>query len=302
MPPFGHMMARQYTLKDGLSGMLVEDICQDRRGLLWIATADGGVSRFDGEAFENFQLSDGLPHLTVMTGVLTGDGIGRFADGRCVDCTTEIGGRPIGRVHDMVTDSTGTIWLATRDRGITSLDGRCLSPVFDKGGVHHWAWKLAQDTSGHLWIASRHRREEAVVGRYDPRSQHLDLIEVTAPFEVAKIVIPGIRHVRLDDKGWLWMARRGVLVYDGQEWHPFPARSAAGNSENTRLTYEDREGNIWVGLYGGGLVFCRLDRVQRYTQADGLPHQPERLRSRMRAHGLVRAKKPSKPCEGRDPV
>ncbi len=108
MPPFGHMMARQYTLKDGLSGMLVEDICQDRRGLLWIATADGGVSRFDGEAFENFQLSDGLPHLTVMTGVLTGDGIGRFTDGRCVDCTTEIGGRPIGRVHDMVTDSTGT--------------------------------------------------------------------------------------------------------------------------------------------------------------------------------------------------
>ena len=30
--------------------------------------------------------------------------------------------------------------------------------------------------------------------------------------------------------------------------------------------------------------------------------KPERLRSRMRAHGLVRAKKPSKPCEGRDPV
>ncbi len=45
--------------------MLIEDVHQDRRGLLWIATAGGGVSRFDGEAFENFQLSDGLPSLTV---------------------------------------------------------------------------------------------------------------------------------------------------------------------------------------------------------------------------------------------
>ena len=318
------MKARQYTLQDGLAGMLVEDICQDRRGLLWIATADGGVSRFDGETFESFRLSDGLPHLTVMTiaedvegrlwfgtlggglaafdgpgfqvyttadglpsneiiglqpqadgsiSVLTGAGIGRFADGECVDSTTEIGGRPIGRVHDMVTDSTGTTWLATRDRGIISLDGRCLSPVFAEGGTHHWVWQLAQDTSGHLWIASRHRKEEAVVGRYDPRSQHLDWIEVTTPLEAANIVIPGIRHVRLDDKGWLWMARRGVLVYDGQEWHPFTARCPDADFENARLTYEDREGNIWVGRYGGGLVFCPLAGVQGYGNADGLVHQ-----------------------------
>ena len=41
--------------------MRIEDIHQDRRGLLWIATADGGVSRFDGEAFESFRLLDGCP-------------------------------------------------------------------------------------------------------------------------------------------------------------------------------------------------------------------------------------------------
>ena len=326
--PFTYTGARQYTLQDGLAGMLIEDVHQDRRGLLWIATADGGVSRFDGEAFQGFRLSDRLPHLTVMTiaedvegrlwfgtlggglaafdgrgvqvyttehglpsdeilglrpqadgsmGVLTGAGLGRFADGECVDCTTEIGGRPVGRVHDMVTDSTGTTLLATRDRGIISLDGRCLSPCFEEGGAYHSARKLARDASGHLWIASRHRREEAVVGRYDPRSRHLDWIEVTAPFEVARIVRPGIRHLRLDDKGRLWMVRRGVLVYDGREWHPFSARFPDADFWNTRLTYEDREGNIWVGSHGGGLVFCQVDRVRGYTQADGLPHH--RVRS-----------------------
>ena len=318
-----HTRARQYTLKDGLAGMLIEDIYQDRRGLLWIATADGGVSRFDGEAFENFRPSDGLPDFAVMTiaedadgrlwfgtlggglalfdgrgfevyttehglpsneilglqpqadgsmRLLTGAGIGRFAGGACMECTTHIGGEPFGRVHDLVTDCEGTTWLATRTLGVISLDGRCMGPVFAEGGACNWAWKFAQDTSGYLWIASRHRNKESVVGRYDPRRQRLDMIDVDAPSEVAEIVAPGIRHLRLDARGRLWMARRGVLVYDGREWQSFSARFPDADFRNVRLTYEDREGNIWVGSYRSGLVFCHRPCVRRYTEADGLPH------------------------------
>ncbi len=323
MASLAHMGARHYTLGDGLAGMRVEDLCQDRRGQLWIATADGGVSRFDGEVFESFGLSHGLPHLMVMgiaedavgrmwfgtfggglaafdgrefqvyttehglpsneimglqpqadgsMDVLTGAGVGRFDGERCVECTTEIGGRPTGRVHDMVTDSAGTTWLAARALGIISLDGRCLSPVFAPGGAHHWAWKLARDPSGHLWIASRHRSGEAVVGRYDPRSEHLDFVEVRDPSEAARIVKPGIRHVRVDGRGRLWIARRGVLVYDGREWHPLSRGMPGVSFANTRLTYEDREGNVWAGSWGGGLVLCCRGGVRRYTETDGLPH------------------------------
>ena len=40
---------------------------------------------------------------------------------------------------------------------------------------------------------------------------------------------------------------------------------------DTRLTYEDREGNIWVGLWGGGLVLCDPVSTRLYSEADGLP-------------------------------
>ncbi|MCE2448592.1 MAG: hypothetical protein J4F35_09470 [Candidatus Latescibacteria bacterium] len=63
---FEHVLSSQYTVFDGLAGMHVEDIYQDRQGFLWIATADGGVSRFDSAHFDNFGLKDGLPNLTVM--------------------------------------------------------------------------------------------------------------------------------------------------------------------------------------------------------------------------------------------
>ena len=60
---FDHILGQHYTVFDGLAGMHVEDIYQDRRGLLWVAT----VSRFDGVHFDTFGLSNGMPHLTVMT-------------------------------------------------------------------------------------------------------------------------------------------------------------------------------------------------------------------------------------------
>ena len=134
-----------------------------------------------------------------------------------------------------------------------------------------WAWKFAPDASGGLWIGFRYVGSEAVVGRYDPERQQLDLIEVDHEVERGQVVEHGTRHVRRDDRGWLWMSRRGVLVYDGQDWHPFSARLQGTHFSDTRLTYEDREGNIWIGLWGGGLLFCDPVSVQLYTEADGLP-------------------------------
>ena len=158
---------QRYTLSDGLGGMRVEDVYLDRRGLLWIAAADGGVSRFDGTRFETFGTADGLPHPTVLAiaedgdgrlwfgtlggglacfergafrvysteqglpsnevrglqlqddgslRVLTGAGVGWFADGRCRRSTTEIGGRPLGRVHDMATPAMGA-WDGSTEIG-----------------------------------------------------------------------------------------------------------------------------------------------------------------------------------------
>ena len=319
----GHVLGHRYTVADGLAGMQVEAIYQDRQGLLWIATADGGVSRFDGACFDTFGRADGIPHLTVMAiaedederllfgtlggglaaydgrsfqvytiedglpcndilglqpqsdgtmRILTGNGVGWFSEGRVVESLTAIGDQPIGRVYDMATDAAGTTWLATLHQGIISLAGQRISMDFRVGtGERHWAWKLAEDASGHLWLAFHYIGSEAVIGRYDPQHQQLELIDVGTELEGREVVRHGMRDVRLDERGWLWVARRGVLVYDGQDWRSFSVGLPGFPFADTRLTYEDREGNIWVGLWGGGLVFCDPVRVQRYAEADGLP-------------------------------
>ena len=318
---FEHVLSSQYTVFDGLAGMHVEDIYQDRQGFLWIATADGGVSRFDSARFDTFGLKDGLPNLTVMAIaedadgrllfgtfgggiaaydgrgfqvyttehglpsneilglqaqpdgsilVLTSAGVAWFAEGRCVKCITDVGGQPLGRVYDMATDVGGTTWLAAW-RGVISLDGQRMG-FGDRAS--QWPWKFAQDPSGHLWISFHYTGTEVLIGRYDPRDQHLECINVGKGDE--GVVNHGTRHVRADERGWLWLTHRGVMVHDGQEWHPFSASLPDIDFSATRLTYEDREGNIWIGLWGGGLIFCNPASIRRYTEADGLPDREVR--------------------------
>ena len=313
---FEHVLSSQYTVFDGLAGMHVEDIYQDRQGFLWIATADGGVSRFDSARFDTFGLKDGLPNLTVMAiaeeedgrllfgtlggglaaydgrgfavyttehglpsnevvglqaqpdgsiVVLTSAGVAWFAEGRCIRSITDVGGQPLGRVYDMATDAAGTTWLATL-RGVISLDGQYMG-IGEEAG--QWPWKFAQDPSGYLWISFHYTGTEVLIGRYDPRDQHLACINVGKGDE--GVVSHGTRHVRADERGWLWLTHRGVMVHDGQEWHSFSASLLDVDFSATRLSYEDREGNIWIGLWGGGLIFCDSTSIRCYTEADGLP-------------------------------
>ncbi len=48
-----------YGIKEGLSHRQVNDVLEDRRGYIWVATASG-LNRFDGYSFCVFGREDGL--------------------------------------------------------------------------------------------------------------------------------------------------------------------------------------------------------------------------------------------------
>lgn len=51
---------QHYDISNGLSGLTVYKIVQDKNGFIWFAT-ETGLSRFDGSHFKNFSTADGLP-------------------------------------------------------------------------------------------------------------------------------------------------------------------------------------------------------------------------------------------------
>ena len=57
-PGRGHW--RKYDVTDGLAGLDVRCLLQDREGYLWIGTHGSGLSRYDGQRFETITTREGL--------------------------------------------------------------------------------------------------------------------------------------------------------------------------------------------------------------------------------------------------
>ncbi len=321
---FRHVLWQHYTVFDGLAGMQVEDICQDQRGFVWIATADGGVSRFDGVHFDNLTVANGLPHPTVMAIaeaedgglwlgtlgggvavydgrrcrvygtaeglpatevlglrrlpdnnmlVLTAGGMARFEGDRCVETVTQAGGQPTGWVYDAVLDRTGALWLASRERVLVDLQGRRLSLDGPEGeALPASPWKLAEDAQGRIWIADRHAGAGLGVYCYDPCLGRLERMAggdalMEGPSR------QGVRHLRVDGRGRVWLAHRGVAFLDGQDWECLALPAEAGLISDTRLTCEDREGNVWVGFWGSGIACGDPLSLRCFDESSGLPDQ-----------------------------
>ncbi len=77
-----------YREADGLPSGYIEGAMEDSRGYLWLATF-GGISRFDGKSFVNYDIKEGLPN--------------KYCD-------------------ELMEDKKGRIWIATR-RGLSMFDG-----------------------------------------------------------------------------------------------------------------------------------------------------------------------------------
>lgn len=311
-----------YTVLDGLAGMRVEDLLQDDEGFIWVATADGGVSRFDGRHFDNLTESDGLPYPTVMAiaqcrpgelvfgtmgagvafwrdgtfrtlgvqeglpsddvlgmrtlgedrlAVATTAGLAIISEGRLCSSMTTLGGKPMGRIYDILEDSTGRLWFATLDHGVVDADGTPMPAHGPEGPVAiRCPWQMAPDRDGCIWIATQYAGRQVLVYRYDPTLEVAEAILAPEPPAGTQSVKQGVRHVRLDRRGRVWLAYRGVWVHEHGSWRRV---GSAVNLSDTRLTYEDLEGNLWVGLWGGGLASLDPAGLERWGTEDGLPDQ-----------------------------
>ncbi len=56
----GQLSAQHITMANGLPSNVVYDVYEDSKGFIWFCT-DQGISRYDGSAFYNYSIKDGIP-------------------------------------------------------------------------------------------------------------------------------------------------------------------------------------------------------------------------------------------------
>ncbi|MDY7093877.1 MAG: two-component regulator propeller domain-containing protein [Acidobacteriota bacterium] len=233
-----------YSVEDGLGQSVVRDMLEDSRGYLWLATAGGGVSRWDGTAFLSFDTTDGLPN---------------------------------GRVSAVLEDHQGHLWFGT-EGGLASYDGQRIALVPETQGLD--ILSLFEDSSGTLWIGTaqgslmRYQGEELlevpVRVPEEGSSEENSTEEGSGTTTGEPLETGGIGALTTDRQGTLWVgSQRGLWRVQDERLEP--AAPELGPKSISSL-FLDSQGSLWAGLDDGGVARrSGADGFLLLDAADGFP-------------------------------
>jgi PAS domain S-box-containing protein len=296
--PQSSIVARHYTVKDGLPGS-VSSVRQASDGTLWIGTSVG-LSRFvrgqneAGGRFQTYTEANGISQVTALCedrdhnlwiGTLSKGAMRLAASGFVTYNEADGLGRirpEAARVSSIFENQAHELCILTSDKDSISKfeSGRFTAvPLTLPRGMSYWGWGwyqlMFQDHSGEWWMTTG----QGLV-RY-PRLTNLRQITRAHPKAIYKMQdgLPTNDIFRLyqDTRGDIWIGTMGnanqVLARREQATGTFHRYSQAdGIPDHAPTAFcDDGAGNVWIGFYHGGLVRYSGGRFTPFTVSDGVP-------------------------------
>jgi signal transduction histidine kinase/ligand-binding sensor domain-containing protein len=255
-----------WKIRDGFVKGLISSIAQTPDGYLWLGT-EFGLIRFDGVKRVPWQppTDQHLPSsliiklLTARDGTLwigTRTGLASWKDGKLIDYPALTGFTIVG----LLEDRDGSIWAGSislpngRLCQIQKASVRCFSTLGDRDAR---VFGLHQDGRGNLWIGSLKG-----LWRWQPPASEFYPIPDQPD---------GIQGMAEDENGALLIASKGgVRRLEGgkaQVAYSFPA---AIRELSALRMLRDRDGGLWIGTIGGGIVHIHGGRTDVFSASDGL--------------------------------
>ena len=251
--------SRPWETEDGLPDNTVSGIAQTPDGFLWVATF-GGLERFDGVQFEDFQPArlPGVPNRVVQA--LFEDHLGRLWLGMnrgpvvCVEpdsahVYTEKEGMPDRHIINFCEDSQGAIWVGYGTGGGSRISSDGTITVLGAASgllMSEDSW-MATDAGGRVWCASGNR-----VGIFEGNE-----------FHVLRVLRSRITRIGAARRGGVWVCngRRFLKCDESGNLQEIARLPVAGPIEPS-VVFEDRKGAVWIGTMAHGLFRCDGDSIE----------------------------------------
>ena len=266
-------------LDPSVHALPLETLAADALGNLWVGTNGGGAVRISGSGFSSFSEREGLA---------------------------------VRKVWAVFEDRKGDLMAVTKDEdhyALNRFDGYRFHPIRPNaalGIAFGWSWSqiVVHSRSGDWWLATG-----SGLLRY--RNQLQAAPSLLGP--QAGLPRGNIFRVFEDSGGALWASRRAISnnalfrrdpgadrFESLDESHGLPSLHQDGNCPAAFA--EDRAGQVWIGMFDGGLVRLRDGNFQQFSSSSGAPQngvrallvdRQGRLWIGSRRQGLLRVDDPS---------
>ncbi len=222
---------------------------QDKAGNLWFGTTENGLYKYDGKAFTQFLVADGLNS---------------------------------NNVYTLLEDKDGKIWIGT-EAGLSLYDGKKfaniqiplpknLPPNKNPNYLNlHWVYSILQAKSGMLWFVT-------IDGVYTYNGKSFTLFDVPEAANSFLTTNDKVERILEDKEGNIWFGGRtneGVYRYDGKSVTKFKLPELFQNGPKPKPhnwgwpQVQDKNGNIWFSNWGGAYRYDGKS-FTGFTKKDGL--------------------------------
>jgi ligand-binding sensor domain-containing protein/signal transduction histidine kinase len=275
-----------------LSANFILDAVEDDQGYLWIATATGGVNKFDpkterftrylhdpsnpnslsGDSVESI-VDDTRGHLWFGT---TDTGLDKFdpATGTFTHYLNDSDGLFVGRITSVIEDRFRDIWFVG-ERGLFHLNpqtGQITRPPATLHGLG--ADYVYEDNAGNLWMLAY--SPIAGLVKYDRQAERF----TKYPFGAGAVGLASSKL--LDDRGnGFWVpSSLGLYYFDRRTEHLTrlfqhdETNPDSLNDNSVVSVYQDKGGVLWVGTENAGLNILnfRQEQFGHYRHRPGNPN------------------------------
>lgn len=164
-----HLVEIGKTMPDGLHHNIIQSITRDKNGDLWFASmSHGGVNRFNGKEFTQYQIKDGLSDSQVRT--IYCDKLGTIwmgfngnrnsglttYNGKSFKTFSEVDGLCNTRVRAIFEDKNGNIWLGAQFGNLCIFDGEKFSEFNFKEQTFSDVFFIVGDLKDNIWFGGKH--------------------------------------------------------------------------------------------------------------------------------------------------
>jgi signal transduction histidine kinase/ligand-binding sensor domain-containing protein len=256
-----------YGRADGLSSDYVNDLLEDREGILWVTTTNG-IDSFRAPRVVTFSTPEGLGSENAVGVLASRDGTVWVANAgsldkikdRTVTSIRSAQGLPGDQVTYMLEDRAGNLWMGVQDGLYVFKNGRFRripEPDHQPLGL---ILAMAEDADGDIWaMCSGVSRKLVRIRDFQVREQW-----PTSDVPMGRLAP--------DLKVGIWIGSRsknGTLLYfrDGMS-KEFPTGAAANQYTNHLIA--TKNGTV-MASFDDGLVGLRQGIAHRLTMKNGLP-------------------------------